>query len=71
MKMIDYEQLYYDEKYKNKTLLIKLKNLEDEISILKGKKTLIEYIIEKVNNEKNYMSKNKKECNKYSNNNQK
>jgi hypothetical protein len=44
---MDYEQLYYDEKYKNKQLEKEISNLKDEISILKGNKTLIEYIINK------------------------
>lgn len=50
MNKIDFEQLYYDEKYKNKQLLEEIKNLKDEISILKGNKKLIEYIIDNINN---------------------
>lgn len=33
--MKDYEQLYYDEIYKNKELIQKIKELEEEIKLLK------------------------------------
>lgn len=33
--MKDYEQLYYDEHYKNKELIQKIKELEEEIKLLK------------------------------------
>lgn len=49
---MDYEQLYYDEKYKNKKLLDKINKLEEEISILKGNKKLVEYIIEQLSERK-------------------
>lgn len=35
MKKIDYEQLYYDELYKNKELIYKCKELEEELELLK------------------------------------
>lgn len=44
--MKDYEQDYYDALYKIKQLENKIKDLQDEIAILKGNKTLIEYIID-------------------------
>lgn len=50
---MDYEQLYYDEKYKNKKLLEKINQLEEEISILKGNKKIVEYIIEQLSKRKN------------------
>ena len=59
---MDYEQLYYDEKYKNKKLLEKVNQLEEEISILKGNKKLVEYIIKQLNDRKN--SKNNSEKSK-------
>lgn len=33
--MKDYEQLYYDELYKNKELVQKIKDLEEELSLIK------------------------------------
>lgn len=33
--MKDYEQLYYDEHYKNRELIQKIKELEEEIKLLK------------------------------------
>ena len=55
---MDYEQLYYDEKYKNKKLLEKINQLEEKISILKGNKKIVEYIIEQLSERKK--SKNNK-----------
>ncbi len=34
--MKDYEQLYYDELYKNKELVQKIKDLEEELSLIKS-----------------------------------
>ncbi len=60
MKIIDYQQLYYDEKYKNKKLLEEIEYLKDEIAILKGNKQLIEYIINKIKKlNENRLLKNK------------
>lgn len=44
--MKNYEQEYYDALYKIKQLEKRIKDLEDEIAILKGNKKLIEYIID-------------------------
>lgn len=52
MKNKDYEQLYYDELYKNKKLVEKIKLLNQEIEVLKGNKKLIEYIIKKISERK-------------------
>jgi len=53
-KKIDYEQLYYDELHKNKKILKKIKDLEEEIIILKKysnngdlKEIIIKEIIER------------------------
>ena len=56
--MIDYEQLYYDALYEIKELKNIIKDLEDEIEILKGDKNLIEYIIQKINERKKNENKN-------------
>lgn len=48
----DYEQLYYDELYKNKKLEEQIKQLQEELEMLKGNKKIIEYIIQEVKKRK-------------------